>query len=188
LTHAPQQNLFLSKAEFDELIEAMPDRDAHYKEWFTLAFVSGLRLSEQYNLRTSQIVKINGHWVIKVGMIESGLESKTKTESPRMVIIEKADEEFITSLVCKGSDYLFPKRLSDKKSYSKVFKKRIIKYMPHKRELYYHCLRKSYGMYLMADRQRDLGYVQAMLGHQSVLTTQKWYSNYKQLIEMNFSQ
>ena len=188
LNTAPQHNIFLSSKEFEWLLEQMPESDEHYKRWFRLAFVSGLRLSEQYYLRCSQIVQINDHCVIKVGMIESGNEKMTKTGNSRMVIIEQKDAAFVYSLVTEGADLVFPERLSDMKSYSKVFKKRIKKYMPQKQALYYHCLRKSYGMYLLADCDRDLGYVQAMLGHKSVLTTQKWYSNYQQLIQMKFTQ
>lgn len=177
---------WLTEQELKGMLKQFQGSDEN-KLWFLVAFYSGLRRQEQYELRSHQIQFKDGQAILHIGFQDVGNEYKTKTKRGRYVFIEPEYSYIFERIKKQGTDLAFPNRCKDPKSYSKTFKRMIQKYMPEKANFEYRCLRKSYG-YMLLTKGYDLYHVQKMLGHANISTTEKWYVDHMDLIERYMQQ
>jgi len=174
---ASPKRAFLPAEDFQKLMEHIDNEHLH--TFFSFAFYTGLRLSEQYHLQLGQIKLQSSRPHLAIGYLSAKGEIATKTERPRRIILEGQALEIAEQMI--GQGYVWPKeRFADKYTYSKVFKAALRQHLPDQENLNYHCLRKSYGYWLLS-LGHDLAYVQAMLGHASITTTQQWYVDYRHI-------
>lgn len=163
--------LFFTKVEFKKLLEVTDDE--LYKDLFTLAVLTGLRLGEIINLKSEQIDT-------KKMLIQvlSSSEHTTKTNMTRHVELNKQ----LIPIVKKYSNqkYLFVGN-RDNNKLNKVWVGKVTKAYVKKAKinpkLNFKAFRSTFGMWLL-DENVNIKYVSQLLGHSSVSTTERHYAKY----------
>ncbi|KKP68946.1 MAG: phage integrase family protein [Candidatus Moranbacteria bacterium GW2011_GWE1_35_17] len=153
----------LSRAEIDKIISKI-DNQKH-KMIVALAYGCGLRVSEVVNLKIKDVC-----------IDELVLHIKgAKGNKDRITIFPEKLKESIGSMVVdkKGTEYLFGSQMGGKlteRTAQKVFENALRK-SGIKKEATFHCLRHSFATHLL-ENGVDVRYVQELLGHANIRTTQ----------------
>lgn len=153
----------LSRTEIDKIIAKIDN--LKHKTIITLAYGCGLRVSEAVNLKIKDIdldellIHIKG----------------AKGNKDRITIFPKKLKEKIKSIMIdkKRSDYLFESQMGGKlteRSAQKIFENALRK-SEIKKEATFHSLRHSFATHLL-ENGTDVRYVQELLGHANIRTTQ----------------
>jgi integrase/recombinase XerD len=165
--------LFFKKEEFNSLISETDNET--YKDLFTFAVLSGLRLSEVINLKVEDIdIK---HKQIRV---LSDNFHRTKSGKTRFVDLSNLLIPIVQKIKEKNQVYLFESNITKNKLDSRVVQEMTKKYIRKAglNDRYsFHCFRKTFGKWLL-DAGIDLKYISQQLGHCSVSVTEKHYAKY----------
>lgn len=155
--------IVLSRKEIEKIISAI--KNEKHRLLISLSYGSGLRVSEAVNLK-----------VRDVNLEELTLHLKeAKGKKDRLTIFPeklKADLAELTALQ-HGNEYLFESERGGKlteRTAQKVFENALIK-SEIKKDASFHSLRHSFATHLL-ENGVDVRYVQSLLGHQNIRTTQ----------------
>ena len=165
-TKGPQKlPIVLSKKEVEKIAEKVSN--PKHKLMILLAYSGGLRVSEVVNLRVQDI-----------NLGENTIHLKnTKGKKDRITILSEKLKSPLTSLIWgkKANNYVFESERGGKlttatpqKAFQKALKKAGIK-----KPATFHSLRHSFATHLL-ENGVDVRYVQELLGHQSIRTTQRY--------------
>lgn len=157
--------IVLSRAEIKNIIEATDN--AKYRLMISLGYACGLRVSEVINLHVADldidelVVHIKG----------------TKGKKDRISILpEKLKNDLRNLIAGKNSNYfLFDSNRGGKlttTSLQKMFRKSLAK-AEIKKSATFHSLRHSFATHLL-ENGTDVRYVQELLGHSNIRTTQRY--------------
>ncbi len=155
--------IVLSKKEIEKILENIPNQK--YKLAVALAYAGGLRISEIQNLK-----------VRDVDLEELVIHIKNaKDKKDRITVFpEKLKIDFQNLMAGKSAnDFVFNSSRGGKlttRSFQAVFKKALQK-ARIKKEATFHSLRHSFATHLL-ENGVDVRYVQELLGHQNIRTTQ----------------
>jgi len=153
----------LSQREIEEIIGSISN--LKHKILISLSYGAGLRVSEATNL------KIND-----VDLSELTIHIKgAKGNKDRITIFPEKIKNDVTNLIADrpGNDFLFASERGGKlteRSAQKVFEN-ALKKEGIKKEASFHSLRHSFATHLL-ENGVDVRYVQELLGHQNIRTTQ----------------
>ena len=153
----------LSKAEIEKILENIPNQK--YKLAVALAYAGGLRISEIQNLK-----------VRDVDLEELVIHIKNaKGKKDRVTVFpDKLKIDFQNLIAGKNSnDFVFNSNRGGKlttRSFQVIFKK-ALKKAGIKKEATFHSLRHSFATHLL-ENGTDVRYVQELLGHANIRTTQ----------------
>lgn len=153
----------LSRLEVKRLIELVPN--SKHRLMIALAYGAGLRISEVLNLRIEDIDPDEMVLFVRQG----------KGKKDRVTVFPEVlkDQLRTWSLGKRTGELLFPSERGGKlaaRSLQKVFG-RALKAADIKKKASFHSLRHSFATHLIEDGV-NLRYVQEMLGHSSIRTTQ----------------
>lgn len=155
--------IVLSRKEIEKIIEAI--KNEKHRLLISLSYGSGLRVSEAVNLKVGD-----------VNLDELTLHLKAaKGDKDRLTIFPeklKADLAELTALQ-HGNEYLFESERGGKlteRTAQKVFENALQKTGIQK-DATFHSLRHSFATHLL-ENGVDVRYVQSLLGHQNIRTTQ----------------
>lgn len=153
----------LTRKEIKEIIKVI--KNPKHKLLVSLVYGSGMRLSELINLKTKD-----------VNLEELTLHLKNaKGKKDRMTIFpEKIRNDLQVLITAKNSDdYLFESERGgrlNQRTVRKVFKK-AVQEIGIKKEATFHSLRHSFATHLL-ENGVDIRYIQELLGHCNIRTTQ----------------
>lgn len=167
---------YITSEELQMLVDIIPDHERTIADIITLAFYTGMRISEITNMR---IAWIQGDY-IEIGdeAYRPKSDSSEATPIPITRMIQKILER--RSKGRPKSDYLFLFRKSgNRENYNKIISSKFKSYakiaLPEKQDkLSFHKLRDSAAMYWLHERKMDVYQVRAMLRHSSVTMTEKY--------------
>ena len=168
-----KENLFIRVDELEKILEQEPEQ--LFKDIFTFAFYSGMRLNE--------IIHCRLNWIdieSKVITIKNDSGFTTKSKRIRQIPINNKLHEVILRNYPKirsinQDEFLFDFPIVDKKQYiSKRFKDTVKIVFGNDSKIHFHNLRGSYGSELIR-RGANLFSVSKLLGHPSVSVTEKHY-------------
>ncbi|HEY5125396.1 MAG TPA: site-specific integrase [Ignavibacteria bacterium] len=165
--------IYFIKEEFKKLI-ANTDSEL-YKDIFTFAVLTGLRINELINLRLEDI-NINKKQI----RVLSNESHRTKSGKTRFVDLANSLIQLVAKYKDKGQIYLFESYISKTKLYQRVVQEMTKKYIIKaglNNKLSFHNFRKTFGKWLL-DEGVDLKYISQQLGHSSVLVTEKHYAKF----------
>ncbi len=152
----------VEKNEIKKMIEIT--KNLKHKLIIMLAYSSGLRVSELTNLKVQDLDTINNTLMVREG----------KGSKDRLTIFSENLKEFLLKYLCekKESKYLFPGRKGrlTVKSVQKIIDN-AAKKAKINRKITPHMLRHSFATHLL-EQGTDLRYIQNLLGHSDVKTTQ----------------
>lgn len=155
--------IVLSRAEIEKIINSISN--SKHRLLVSLAYGAGLRVSEAINLKVKDI-----------DIEELTIHIKgAKGNRDRLTIVpEKLKTPLSKFMVLKkGTDYLFESerggKLTDRTA-QKVFENALAK-TGVKKDATFHSLRHSFATHLL-ENGVDIRYVQELLGHQNIRTTQ----------------
>ena len=152
----------LEKSEIKAMIEITSN--LKHKLIIMLAYSSGLRVSELTNLKVQDLDTINNTIIVREG----------KGSKDRLTIFSKNLKDILLKYLCekKESKYLFPGRKVrlTVKSVQKIIDNAAKKARIN-RKITPHMLRHSFATHLL-EQGTDLRYIQNLLGHSDVKTTQ----------------
>jgi site-specific recombinase XerD len=165
-TSSPQIDI-LSRTEITRLVNSEPD--VRNRAFFTLAYGSGLRVSEVVSLKVEDIDSEQMRVFVRC----------SKNRKSRYTILSKvalrALREYWTAYrPCSPSGYLFPHRSDDKKpcttarverAFTKACRRAGIR-----KDTGLHCLRHCFATHLL-EEGADLFAVKELLGHANIRTT-----------------
>lgn len=162
---------FISLIELKKIIDK--EDDSMYKLIYEFAFYTGLRISEIINLEWSDIDLGKGEMKIQN---KEGYTTKSKRER---IVPMNEKVKYILSQQLNNSNYIFNvKGEQIKKIYlSKRFKECVRDAKLNER-IHFHTLRHSFASTLV-QKGVNLFYVQKLLGHSQISTTQR-YSHLRQ--------
>jgi site-specific recombinase XerD len=153
----------LSRSEIEKMIDAL--ENPKHKLMIALAYGAGLRVSEVINLKTKDInleeltIHIKG---------AKGNKDRLTIFPEKLIVLLK---NMITSK--NGNDYVFESNWGgklDERSAQKVFYQTLQK-VGIKKDATFHSLRHSFATHLL-ENGVDVRYVQELLGHANIRTTQ----------------
>jgi len=153
----------LSRSEIEKILQSVANRK--HKLLLSLVYGAGLRVSEVVSLRVQDIDFDRELIHIK----------NAKGRKDRVTILpKKLVQEFQgLSQFCSGKDFVFCSnrggRLSARTA-QKIFEQ-ALKNAGIKKDASFHSLRHSFATHLL-ENGTDVRYVQALLGHQNIRTTQ----------------
>jgi integrase/recombinase XerD len=151
--------IVLSKYEINKMIYSL--NNIKHRLVISLLYSSGLRLSELINLKTNHINMIDNTILIKSG----------KGKKDRITLLSKKVKSMLKQYK-SGNKYLFE---TNNKKYSKRSIQEIIKKSSKlaniKQKVTPHILRHSFATHLL-EKGTDIRYIQKLLGHSSLRTTQ----------------
>ncbi|MBL7052020.1 MAG: tyrosine-type recombinase/integrase [Nanoarchaeota archaeon] len=143
-------------------------KNLKHKLIIMLAYSSGLRVSELTNLKVQDLDTINNTLIVNEG----------KGSKDRLTIFSENLKEILLKYLCekKESKYLFPGRKGKLtvKSVQKIIDNAAKKARIN-RKITPHMLRHSFATHLL-EQGTDLRYIQNLLGHSDVKTTQIYTS------------
>jgi len=146
----------LTEEEIKRMINAIPNQKS--KTIIAFLYATGLRVSELVNLKTTDIDFSTG-----IGWVRSGKGGKD-----RMFVIPKE----VLKMLKKNEKYLFPGK-NGKMSIRNI--ERLVKKAAEKagikKKVTPHTLRHSFATHLL-EKGVDIRYIQEMLGHSNISTTQ----------------
>ncbi len=153
----------LSRSEIEKIISQI--ENSKYKLMISIGYAGGLRVSEVVSLRV-QDIDLEG--------LVIHLKSAKGKKDRITVFPEKLKTDFQNLIAGKKSDdFVFESSRGGKlttTSLQKVFKKSLQK-AGIKKEATFHSLRHSFATHLL-ENGTDVRYVQELLGHQNIRTTQ----------------
>ncbi|KKP30732.1 MAG: Integrase/recombinase [Parcubacteria group bacterium GW2011_GWA2_31_28] len=155
--------IVLSRGEIKNIIGII--KNPKHKLIISLAYGAGLRISEVVNLKAKD-----------VNLEELTIHLKnTKGEKDRITIFSKKIKNDLQNLIAgkNSNDYLFESERSVKlteRTAQKVFEN-ALRRAGIKKDPTFHSLRHSFGTHLL-ENGVDVRYVQELLGHQNIRTTQ----------------
>ena len=151
----------LTKDEIKKLISST--KNLKHRLLIELLYSSGLRLSEIVNLKLNDLEMEEG-----IGWVRSGKGSKDRM----FILSEKVIKDLKTYLKKHQGDYLFKGRTE---KYSPRAIQKLVKEAATraniKKNVHPHVLRHSFATHLLEDGV-DIRYIQALLGHSNLSTTQ----------------
>lgn len=160
------------ESDFKKLMEQGITRD--YKEFFTFAFRTGMRLSELANLKWVSIEFENE----MLGVTNyAGFRTKSKKErlipiTP--VLLAMLKERYARTPVSQRSGYVFQRR---GKKYNTNYASRLLKQMVRKagleEKLHFHSLRHGFGSELIHKNVNPV-HVKELMGHANLSTTLRY--------------
>jgi len=155
--------IVLSRKEIEEIINSI--QNIKHKLIISLAYACGLRVSEIVNLKV-QDLNID-ELVVHIK------ESKGKKD--RISVLPEKLKNDLRNLIAgkKGDDFLFDSNRGGKlstTSLQKMFHKSLLK-TKIKKPATFHSLRHSFATHLL-ENGTDVRYVQELLGHRNIRTTQ----------------
>ncbi len=162
--------IFYTKKQFNELLDAV-DREL-YKDIYTFAVLTGMRMSEIIHLKSSHVDLTNG--IINV---ISDKSHKTKGGKSRQVELNLSLIPLIEKY--NSGKYLFT-GTRDGDLLNRRFLGKITKAYCRKAGLPDHnfkAFRSTFGKWLL-DEGVNLKYISQQLGHASIETTEKHYAKY----------
>jgi len=153
----------LSKQEVQNVLDQITN--LKYKLMISLMYASGLRISEVVNLKIKNI-NLNSKTIII---------QKSKNKKDRITILSKKLIPQLKIIINtnKANDYLFPSNRGGKltpRSVQKTFNQ-AVKKSKIKKLASCHSLRHSFATHLLENRV-DIRYIQELLGHSNLKTTQ----------------
>jgi len=155
----------LSRKEISKIIKTI--NNSKHKLLISLAYGAGLRVSEAVNLKAKD-----------VQLEELTLHIKqAKGQKDRITVFPEKLKTFLKNLIAgKGkNDYVFQSERGGKlgaRTAQNIFQK-ALKKADIKKEATFHSLRHSFATHLLEDGV-DVRYVQELLGHQNIRTTQMY--------------
>jgi site-specific recombinase XerD len=155
--------VILSRREIDKIIDALAN--PKHKILIALSYGAGLRLSEAVNLKIKDIDLLE--------MIIHIKEAKGKKD--RITVLPEKIKSGLADLIGgRGkNDYLFTSQRGGKlteRTAQKIFET-VLKQAGIKKDATFHSLRHSFATHLL-ENGVDVRYVQELLGHQNIRTTQ----------------
>ena len=153
----------LSKKEIEKILENISNQK--YKLAVALAYAGGLRISEIQNLKVKD-----------VDLAELVIHIKNaKGKKARITVFPEKLKTDLQNLTAgkSGNDFVFSSNRGGKlttRSFQAVFKK-ALKNAEIKKEATFHSLRHSFATHLL-ENGTDVRYVQKLLGHANIRTTQ----------------
>lgn len=171
-------NIFVTMDQFEQILKHEPNQ--LFKDIYTFAFYSGMRLNEIINCRLN--------WIdleAKIITIQNDSEFQTKSKRIRQIPINnKLNEVIIRNfpkiLSINQDEFLFDFPIVDKKQYiSKRFKDSVKIVFGNDSKIHFHNLRGSYGSELIK-RGANISTVSKLLGHYSISVTEKHYISIQQ--------
>lgn len=155
--------IVLSKDEVVEIVDNIKNKK--HKLIIALAYSSGLRVSEIKNLRVKD-VDIN-HFTIHI--------KNAKGRKDRITVLSKKIVKLLSKLIClkDKSDLVFETERGGKystRTLQKIFSD-ALKKSKIKKDATFHTLRHSFATHLL-ENGTDIRYVQELLGHNNIRTTQ----------------
>jgi len=153
----------LSKIEIKKLLENV--KNIKHKLLLSLSYGAGLRVSEVVNLKIKDIDFI--------GLTLFVRQSKGNKDRISLLPKKLVDDLGRLALGKNGDDYVFESERGGKlttRTAQKIFE-RAIKLSDIKRRATFHCLRHSFATHLL-ENGVDIRYVQELLGHRNIRTTQ----------------
>jgi len=165
--------LYLTKGDFNKLLSVI-EKDI-WKDVFTFAVYTGLRLGELVNLKFDDIDLDK-----KIIRVVSNSEHRTK--SGKTGYVELAD--FLIPIIKKykevNSLYLFVNETGKKQLFYNFVSakfKQYIRIAGLNDRFHFHCLRKTYGKWML-DANVNIKFISQQLRHSSVVVTENWYAKY----------
>jgi len=157
--------IVLSRAEIERIIEATDN--AKYKMMISLGYACGMRVSEVVNLKVADL-DINELVVHIKG---------AKGEKDRISILQVKMQDYLRNYIAgkNAKDYLFASNRGGSlttTSLQKMFRKSLAKAQVQKPATF-HSLRHSFATHLL-ENGTDVRYVQELLGHSNIRTTQTY--------------
>ncbi len=153
----------LSREEIKKILESIPNQK--YRLAIALAYAGGLRISEIQNLKIQDI---------NLDELTIHLKSAKGKKDRITVFPEKIKTDFQNLIAGKhNDDFVFNSNRGGKlttRSFQAVFKKALQKAKINK-EATFHSLRHSFATHLL-ENGTDVRYVQELLGHSNIRTTQ----------------
>lgn len=158
----------ISRDEFTRLLEATPTQT--YRTLFTLALLTGMRLGEIVNLQWEH-VDLERRMI----HIRNTEQFKTKNLKNRTVPM---NEQLVSLLTPPSSGPVFTcnDRPLTPDVVTKTFK-RAVRQSGTNPRIHFHSLRHSFATW-MIEKNVNIYTVSKLLGHQSVTTTQKFYTRF----------
>lgn len=155
----------LNRSEIDEVINAA-DNQKH-KLLLTVAYGAGLRVSEVVNLKVKDINVENLTIHIK----------SSKGKKDRITVFPICIKESLNRIICakNSNEYVFSSERGSKlttRTAQKIFSK-AMKRTSIKKDATFHSLRHSFATHLL-ENGTDIRYVQELLGHSNIRTTQRY--------------
>lgn len=155
--------VILSRGEIRRLIDAIAN--SKHRLLISLAYGAGLRVSEVVGLKIKDVDFENGFIHLK----------EAKGAKDRVTLIpEKIRDALQTMVVGKGGgDWLFPSERGgnlSRRTAQKVFEN-ALRRADIQKDATFHSLRHSFATHLL-ENGTDVRYVQALLGHANIRTTQ----------------
>jgi len=153
----------LTKEEINKILENTENKK--YKIGITLAYAGGLRISEIQNLKVKDI-----------NLDELTIHLKeAKGKKDRITIFPEKLKAGIQNIIAgkENNDYVFSSNRGGKlttRSFQKVFENALRK-TDIKKDATFHSLRHSFATHLL-ENGTDIRYVQELLGHNNIRTTQ----------------
>lgn len=172
--------VFISEAELIQILDKVENQ--LYKDIFTTAYYTGMRLNELLNMKWDWI-DFNQNLIT----IKNSDQFLTKTKQERVIPIHPRVEQILKSRfpLCKENHFVFNRVAGVKLNgefISKQFKKGA-KAAELNPKIHFHTLRHSFASALV-QRKVDIYTVQKLLGHNKIQTTQI----YSHLQKENLSQ
>lgn len=148
-------------------IESILDQTKNHKHRLimSLAYSAGLRVSEVINVRVRDIDIAEMTITVRQG---KGMKDRLTVISPRLL-----DSLYKFTVHKKGNDYLFESERGGKltTSTAQLVFQQCLKKSGIQKEATFHSLRHSFATHLL-ENGTDVRYVQALLGHANIRTTQ----------------
>ena len=155
--------IVLSREEINKIIETLPNKK--HKLLISLAYGAGLRVSETINLKTKDV---------DLGELVVHLKDAKGKKDRITIFPEKIKSDIINITNCKDkNDYIFESERGGKlteRTAQKVFEN-ALRRADIKKDATFHSLRHSFATHLL-ENGVDVRYVQELLGHQNIRTTQ----------------
>lgn len=153
----------LSKKEIEQILDHTSN--TKYKLAITLSYAGGLRISEIQNLKVKDI-DVN-ELIVHI--------KNAKNKKDRITVFPEKLKSDMCNLTAgkSGDDFVFHSNRGGKlttRSFQSVFKK-ALKKTDIKKDVTFHSLRHSFATHLL-ENGTDVRYVQELLGHSSIRTTQ----------------
>ncbi len=155
--------IVLSRNEVSKIINSISNEK--HKLIIALSYGAGLRVSELTNLRVADLDL--GEQIIHI--------KRSKGKKDRITIVPEVLIDDLDNFICKrnGNNYLFESERGGKlhkRSVQRVFSNGLKK-ANIKKQASFHSLRHSFATHLLEDGV-DMRYVQKLLGHSNIKTTQ----------------
>ena len=159
----------LNKNEVSQIIDLASRKPKDYAIVATL-YSTGLRISELCNLKIKDIDSQN--MILHVRQGKGGKDRKVQLSLFLLDILR----DYYRSCYIKPTDWLFPGRSEDGKMHTSTiqrFMQRLSRESGLNKKITPHTFRHSFATHLLEDGT-DLRTIQALLGHSSIQTTEKY--------------